>query len=167
MLWNTNSFEAEIVNSTFFQKNPENSDCIFLNSLSLKTFNSAIPLSNRFGTIIPKTMWCSRSCFHLFCNFSLGKFDLLFRHIKVGSKILAHLSTVEPSALFSNNFACIAIMNHCALISVMMTRSFCFSLLMVSSIEKPILILLTLRRYSSLARSISIDCFPFSHFSMI
>ena len=59
------------------------------------TFNSAIAFSHWFGTTISKTMRCFRSCFHLSCNFSLGK-----SHIKVGLKILADLSTVEPSALF-------------------------------------------------------------------
>ena len=138
-----------------------------MTSYSLKTFNSTLALSHWFRATITNTMRRFRSCFYLSCNFSLFK-----SQIKVGSNILADLSTVEPSALISNNFGSIEIMNCYApslkvLISVMVTSSFCFSLVMVSSTEKPILILLTLKKISSFPRSISINCLPFLHFSMI
>ena len=112
-------------------------------------------------------MRCFRSCFYSSCNLSLFK-----SQTKVGLNILADFGTAEPSALISNNFASIEIMNCYApslkvLISVMVTKSFCFSLLMVSSTEKPILILLTLRKISSLARSISLNYFPFTIFCVI
>ena len=123
--------------------------------------------SRWFRATIPKTVRCFRSCFYSSCNLSLFK-----SQIKVGLNILADLSAVKPSALISNNFASIEIMNCCApflkvLISVMVTKSFCFSLLMVPSTEKTILILLTLRKISSLARLTSLNYFPFLHFSMI
>ena len=145
-----------IVNSKFLQKKSWKLRLNLLTSLPLKTFNSAIALSHWFCATIPKTMRCFRSFFHLSGNFSLGK-----SHTKV-----------EPNVLFSNNFASIEIMNRCAtslkaLVSVIVTKSFCFSLLTMSLAEKPIFILLTLKRFSSLARSISFNCYPFSHFLMI